>query len=401
MSDPLQSKPLAAGVTDLPVDSRWERTIGEVSVLFGQGALEKLGDFARGLGASHALLVTDRGLTRAGHPGRARDILEDASIRKSVFDDVQENPSSQQVEAAAGELSSESIDCIIALGGGSCLDFAKGLNFLLTNGGNMEDYWGWGKAQRPMLPSIGIPTTAGTGSDGQSYAVIKRSSDQRKMACGDPKVRFRQVILDPDLTSTVPQPVKAATGFDAISHAVESYAANNGTAESQALARSAWRLLEANFDLAFGPHADSKVLSSMLIGAHMAGAAIEQSMLGAAHACANPLTARFGLTHGLAVAIMLPHVVRHNSAAGANPYSGLFGAPNASESTRDAKSIDLADRLDTLREDAGLPTSLSEKNIPKDALPDLAQAATDEWTGNFNPRPMSAEDFLAVYEQAY
>ena len=133
----------------------------------------------------------------------------------------------------------------------------------------------------------------------------------------------------------------------------------------------------------------------------MAGAAIEQSMLGAAHACANPLTAKFGLTHGLAVAIMLPYVVRHNSAGGASPYIGLGGSPDPSESTRDAKSIDLADRLDTLREDAGLPTSLSEKNIPKDALPDLAQAATDEWTGNFNPRPMSAEDFLAVYEQAY
>lgn len=355
----------------------------------------------RSTGASHALLVTDRGLTRAGHPRRARTVLEDASIRTSVFDEVEENPSSQQVEAAARRLSPTSIDCIIALGGGSCLDFAKGLNFLLTNGGKMEDYWGWGKARKPMMRSVGIPTTAGTGSDGQSYAVIKRSSDQRKMACGDPKVRFRRVILDPDLTATVPRPVKAATGFDAISHAVESFASNNRTAESQSFSKSAWQLLEANFAAAFDPKTESRILSSMLIGAHLAGAAIEQSMLGAAHACANPLTARFGMTHGLAVAVMLPHVVRHNSAADENPYQGLFDITVGSEQNPKSTAEDLAARLESLRGMAGLPSKLSAQAIPHRALRELAQAATDEWTAQFNPRPMSAADFLEVYEQAF
>jgi len=139
----------------------------------------------------------------------------------------------------------------------------------------------------------------------------------------------------------------------------------------------------------------------MLIGAHLAGAAIEQSMLGAAHACANPLTARFGMTHGLAVAVMLPHVVRHNSAADENPYQGLFDITVGSGENPKSTAEDLAARLESLRRIAGLPSKLSAQAIPHRALRELAQAATDEWTAQFNPRPMSAADFLEVYEQAF
>jgi alcohol dehydrogenase len=401
MGDNQQFRPLNLGVDNFDLSSRWERSIGEIEVLFGHGALEELGNIARSMGVSNALLVTDRRLMRAGHPRRARQVLEESSIQTSVFSEVAENPSSHAIGAAAETLSTASIDLIVALGGGSCLDFAKGLNFLLTNGGSMEDYWGWGRAQRPMLPSVGIPTTAGTGSDAQSYAVISRSSDQRKMACGDPKARFQKVILDPDLTGTVPRSVRTATGFDAIAHAVESFASSNRTAASQALAKSAWQLLEPSFPPSLKPDATSETLSSMLIGAHLAGASIEQSMLGAAHACANPLTARFNMTHGLAVAIMLPQVVRYNSTDNHDPYSGLFDDPPTRDQASEGRTEGLADRLDSHRKVGRLPTSLSTQEVPEQALPELAQAATSEWTGRFNPRPMTAADFLAVYRLAY
>ena len=208
----------------------------------------------------------------------------------------------------------EQIDFLVGLGGGSSMDTAKGCNFLLTNGGRMEDYWGVGKATRPMLPLIAIPTTAGTGSECQSFALIAHPQTHVKMACGDPKAAARVAILDPELTLTQPPAVAAATGMDALSHALETAVTRRRNPISQMLSREAFRLCVRGLRRVFehpqdveGPRAD------VLLGAALAGMAIENSMLGAAHAAANPLTARFGVIHGHAVGLMLPAVVRFNA----------------------------------------------------------------------------------------
>src|SRR5206468_7130337 len=216
------------------------------------------------------------------------------------------------------------VDSILAIGGGSSLDCAKGINFLLTNGGTMRDYWGFGKASRPMLPSIGVPTTAGTGSEAQAYALISDADTHVKMACGDPKAAFRVAILDPALTVSQPREVAAVAGYDALSHAVESFVTARRSAISDLFAAEAWRLLEAHYERVLETPEDIAARGAMLLGAHEAGIAIEQSMLGATHACANPLTARYGTTHGIAIAAMLPHVVRWNAQYVGNRYAELL-----------------------------------------------------------------------------
>src|SRR6266545_4657890 len=199
------------------------------------------------------------------------------------------------------------------MGGGSSMDCAKAINFLVTNGGRMRDYWGYGKAQKPMLPMIAVFTTAGTGSEAQSYALIAQDEGHRKMACGDPGVAFRDAILDPQLTLTLLAQVTAATGFDAIGHAVESYVTTKRNPLSGFFSLEAWRLIEKNFERVLQQPGDIEARAQMLLGSCFAGVAIENSMLGATHALANPLTERYGTTHGIAIAILLCPVVRWNS----------------------------------------------------------------------------------------
>ena len=211
-----------------------------------------------------------------------------AGVDAIEFSDFGPNPDADMLEAGRRYAAGKGIDSIIGLGGGSSLDCAKGINFLLTQGGAIHDFQGYGKAMKPMLPMIGVPTTAGTGSEAQSYAIISDPRTHRKMACGDPKAAFRAVILDPRLTLTQPPSVTAAAGYDAIAHAVESFVCTTRNARSQERSLEAWRLLEANYERVLTAPDDLEARAAMQLGAFHAGTAIELSMLGATHACANP-----------------------------------------------------------------------------------------------------------------
>jgi alcohol dehydrogenase len=362
-------------------------------VVFGDGALDQLGALARELGFTRTLLVADPGIVATGHVRRAAAILEASGISSHVFHEFDANPDTRMVEAGRAFAACHDVDSIVALGGGSSLDCAKGINFVLTNGGAMRDYRGHGKASKPMLPSIGVPTTAGTGSDAQSYAIISDAETHAKMACGDPKAAFRVAILDPRLTVSQPRQVTAVAGYDAISHAVETYVTSKRTAMSTIFAREAWSLLSGNYERVLAEPADLAARGAMLVGAHEAGIAIELSMLGATHACANPLTARYGTTHGIAIAVMLAHVVRWNGEVPeiAARYGELIGA-----------SADrLADRVAALAEAGGLPRTLRELGVAREDLSALAADAATQWTGTFNPRPFDATAALALYERAF
>ena len=370
-----------------------------IRVKFGEDALAELGRSARDLGGTRALLVTDPGLIAAGHVAHALAILEEAGVAVFVFHEVEENPTTAHVRACVRFAESVGgIDLIIALGGGSSMDCAKGANFLLTNGGEMEDYWGKELAKQPLLPSIGIPTTAGTGSEAQRFALISHEETHRKMACGDIKARFRTVILDPLLLRSAPRSVAAATGMDAITHAVESYVTLKRGPFSQLFAKEAWRLLNANFEKVLLRRDDAKAWGQMLLGAHFSGAAIENSMLGAAHACANPLTARFNVTHGTAVSMMLPHVIRFNRGLVGDLYAELLAVAGLEIGSDPAAT--LAERIDHLRELAGLPGRLTDFGIEPGDLPKLAKEAKTQWTGTFNPRPVSESEFEALFRSA-
>jgi len=267
----------------------------------------------------------------------------------------------------------------------------------------MEDYWGRGKATRPMLPLIAVPTTAGTGSECQSYALISQEATHAKMACGDPKAAPRVAILDPELTRTQPRAVAAATGLDALSHAVESAVTTARNPFSQLFSREAFRRCSRSFLGVLADSDDIDALGDMLLAAAFAGLAIENSMLGAAHAAANPLTARFGIMHGQAVAMMLPHVVRFNSQIdnACRIYAEL--ATDACLVPADTDPISAAESLaafleSTLRAADGA-VSLADLGVYELPLESLAEEAARQWTARFNPRPVAIDDFIDIYRQ--
>lgn len=367
-----------------------------VRVVYGPGLLREVGSLAKLEGASRVLLVTDPGLKAAGHAGMALRLMEEAGLRVAVFDGVRENPTTSHVEEGVKKAALSGADFIVGLGGGSAMDCAKGINLILTNGGMVADYWGINKATKPHLPMILIPTTSGTGSEAQSFALISDASTHQKMACGDRRLpgdgglRPRVAILDPELTRSAPRSVAAAAGIDAVAHAIETAGSKAQTLQSLECSQQAWALLEPAFPRALLKPDDQSAHAQMLLGAHLAGIAIELSMLGAAHACANPLTARCGITHGIAVGLMLPHVIRFNAASGTNPYASI--CHSASE---------LANRVEEFQSSAALPGHLRDCGVSGDLLPVLAAEAVQQWTAGFNPRPVNAECLLHLYRAAW
>jgi alcohol dehydrogenase len=368
-------------------------------VVFAPGAFRKLGHTARDLGFRRTLVVADPGIVAAGYVAQAVRQLEADGIAPIPFHEFASNPDSAMVEAGALFAEPQGIDSVIGLGGGSSLDAAKAINFVLTNGGRLADYRGYGKATKALLPAIGVPTTAGTGTEAQSYAVISEAGTRVKMWCGDESAAFRVAILDPDLTATAPRHVTAMAGYDALAHVVETAATAKRTALSDMFSHQAWRMLNGAFERVLLHGADVEARGAMQVGAFFAGMATEQSMLGAAHACTNPLTARYTITHGLALAMLLPHVVRWNGSVAATRYAALLGSPRRRVRDEDA-SESLAMRLEDLASAAGLGMRLGDSGVEEADLPALAEQAAREWTGTFNPRPFDASGALEIYRMA-
>lgn len=329
-------------------------------------------------------------------------MLQNDGLRVFVFDSVTANPTTEDVDRCVAFAQPHNIDLIVGLGGGSSIDCAKGANFLLTNGGQMQDYRGVGNAHSPMLPMIAVPTTAGTGSEAQSFAVIADPVTHMKMPCGDPKAACRAAILDPELTVTMPHTVATVTGIDAMTHAIESFVTRNRNPVSQMFARQAWVLLSGAFPVVMDQPDNLEARGRMQLGAHFAGSAIENSMLGAAHALANPLTAHFGTVHGRAVGMLLPNVIRWNATSVADLYQDLAISAGWASTTdsAEAASSELANRFTDLLKLADMPTCLTElagiDELTRN-MGTLAQEATQQWTGTFNPRKMEAADFQQVY----
>ncbi|MEX2579651.1 MAG: iron-containing alcohol dehydrogenase [Verrucomicrobiales bacterium] len=385
----LSIESLCAGL-DLP---KWVANFDHApggKVIFGEGTLESIGREAREIGARKALLVSDPGIAKTGNVERARQAMEAEGIRVTIFDEVHENPTTRDVDRCAACGREAEVDLIVGLGGGSSMDTAKGCNFILTNGGRMQDYQGINRATKPMLPLIAVPTTSGTGSECQSFALIADAETHAKMACGDTKAAAAVVILDPELTMTMPGKVTAHTGIDAIAHAIETAVCNKRNDISGAYSRAAWRLLDAGFEAVLRNPDDLEARARMQLGAAFAGTAIENSMLGIAHSCANPLTARYGTVHGQAVGTMLPHVIAFNR-----------GDPHTAAIYDElGDGAGLAQRVrDHLRR-AGMAYSLRDLGIEDEELPRLAKEAAGQWTARFNPVPVSAESLEEVYRAA-
>ena len=369
-------------------------------LVVGEGSVAELGEVAQEIGGTRVLIVSDAGVLAAGHTSAGVASLKASGFETTVFSEFTENPTTRQVEAGTAFAKAFEPDLIVGLGGGSSMDCAKGINFLLCCGGKMEDYQGRGTIGRPLLPSIGCPTTAGTGSETQSFALISDAQTGEKLACGDPNAAFRVAILDPCLTVTQPARVTALTGIDALSHALESHVSTEATPASRVFSREAWTLLTKNLPDVFRNPTDIHARSAVQLGAAWAGLAIENAMLGAAHGAANPLTARFKVAHGQAVGLMLPHIIRFNGKVVHDQYVELAAIAGLSTDVPDAS---LADWIQRLLKMTGLCQSLRDvigTHTETNEIERLAQEASMQWTSSFNPRPCSSADFIDLYQRA-
>jgi len=364
--------------------------------IFGEGTISKLGELASEFRPRCVLVVSDRGIMEAGHDSAALDSLREAGLEVASFHDFSENPTSAMVDAGVRRAAEVKPDLLVGLGGGSSMDCCKAINFVYSCGGTIHDYHGVGKATTDMLPMIAIPTTAGTGSEAQSFALISDAETHAKMACGDPRAACRIAILDPKLTLTQPAIVSALTGIDAISHAIETYVTKRRNAISTTYSRRSFGMLARGFSQVLKNPEDLEARSSMQLGACLAGMAIETSMLGAAHATANPLTAHHGITHGQAVGLMLPAVVRMNGSQHAQWYAELVREIDPGVSINEAPHR-LSEILTQWLREANLATSLDELAIPSSGIDHFVEEALKQWTGTFNPIPLDADRVRGLY----
>jgi alcohol dehydrogenase len=375
-------------------------------IVFGAGSVQRLGELARELGAMKILVVSDQGVVNAGLFERGKTSLEQSQLVVEGFHEFAENPNTNNVNVGLIAAQKFRPDLIVGLGGGSSMDCAKGINFLYSCGGRMQDYWGIGKATGPMLPMIAVPTTSGTGSETQSFALISDADTHVKMACGDPGAACKVAILDPELTVTQPNRVTALTGMDAITHALETYVCNKRTPMSECFSLEAWERLIVGFPAVLQNPNDLQGRSEMQLGACFAGMAIEASMLGAAHALANPLTAYLGTPHGQAVGLMMPHVIRFNAQVVGDRYARLVRSCSMTAKTHSDASTILSELVTNWLTQAGLSTNLSTLNgwpahqESASFIEKLAEMASKQWTASFNPRSLSKTDFMELYMAA-
>jgi alcohol dehydrogenase len=366
-------------------------------LVYGAGSLARVGELAREFAARRVFFVSAPGLVAAGHAPRACALLAAAGFEVTLYAEGPEDPDARDVERCAAAARSTAPELFVGLGGGSAIDLAKGAAMLLANGGRMQDYWGLDKTRAPLAPLIAVPTTAGTGSEVQSYALIADEVTHQKMACGARDAAPRVALLDPELTLSAPRFVTACAGLDALGHALETAVTKKRTALSALFSREAARRIVPALPRVLETPADLRARGDLLLGATWAGLAIEHSMLGAAHALANPLSVSLGLAHGLAVGLTLAAVVRFNARdprAHAR-YAELGAAAGLDGAAPDELWRAFLERVFGL---AGLSPRLSEHGMRAEHLDELAEGAHRQWTAQFNPRTVGPGEFRALLQ---
>lgn len=373
------------------------------SVRLGPGLLDQIGDIASGELGRDILLVTDPGMLATGIVERAEAALSAAGVKVTRFSDVKADPPEDIVLAAAE--AAKGRDAVIGLGGGSSLDVAKLAALLAANGGTLAAAYGVGNANGPRLPLMLIPTTAGTGSEVTPISIVTTGAAE-KMGVVSPVILPDIALLDPELTLGLPAHVTAATGIDAMVHAIEAYASAspNNNPVSRSLAKEALTLMGAALERAVFTPDDMAARSDMLLGSLLAGQAFANSPVAAVHALAYPIGGHYKVPHGLSNALILPHVLRFNAVTAPNPYAELapYAFPGLKGLQGQEGAAAFAEALADLSKKTGLQQGLNEVGIPRDALPMLARDAMNQTRLLVNnPRDVTEADALAIYEAAF
>lgn len=375
------------------------------SIQFGVGALARLGELASSQIGSRVMLVTDPGMIATGIVDKALASLAAAGIEVDVFKEVRADPSENVVLAAAARARDAGVQGVVGLGGGSSLDVAKLVALLAPDNETLKDAYGVGNAKGSRLPLILVPTTAGTGSEVTPISIVTTGTNE-KMGVVSPVILPDVALLDPELTYGLPAHITAATGIDAMVHAIEAYASAspNNNPVSRILATQALTLIGRSILKAVHEGTDTGARSDMLLGSMLAGQAFANSPVAAVHALAYPLGGHFHIPHGLSNALVLPHVLRFNVVVAPQPYAELapFAFPELAKFEGQERAAAFCDRLAELSRDCGLQPNLRAMDIPEDILPKLASDAMNQIRLLVNnPRPITETDALAIYRAAY
>lgn len=373
------------------------------SLIFGVGAVEAVAEKAKEFGKTKVLIITDRGVVGAGLLEKVLTPLEQAGVKADLFDQIEPDPRDYTVIKAFEFAKKKECQLIVGLGGGSSIDAAKAVGVLISNPGPLQDYLRGTAVKNPPPPLIAVPTTSGTGSEVTQFSVVTDTERSFKAGIGSPLLIPRVAIVDPSLMESMPSSLAAATGMDALTHAIESFVSVNSQPFSDALALQAIRLIGAFLRPSVANGANQEARSQMAMASTLAGVAFSNAGVGLVHAMAHPLGGRFQVPHGVANAILLPSIMRFNLIARLEKFGQVaqaLGEKMEGLSAADAgkKAVEAVIQLSA---DIGIPGGLSEVNVKAEGLPQLAADAMNMKRAiGFNPRAVKQEEVEKLYREA-
>ena len=371
------------------------------NVHFGLGSLKKLPDFLKDNASDHVFLISDHGLESIGLVKKIKDIVIDAGIKVSEYLEVKPNPTVAIVDEAVALYKKSRATSIIALGGGSPMDVAKAVGVLAVYGGKITEYEGAHKVPGPIIPIIAIPTTAGTGSEVTAFSVITDESRNYKLTVFSYELLPTYALLDPELIMTAPASIAAACGIDALIHAMEAYVSRDSSPFSDAMAEKAMELIGANIRRFVANRKDEEAACAMMAGSNFAGIAFAWARLGNVHAMSHPVSAFFGVPHGVANSILLPVIAQYNALADQGRYEKIYNYISVEkEPVNNFKPEMLVREIRKLNEDLGIPSCLSEVGVTEDKIPQMAEDAMKSGNIAANPRSSTLKDIINLYHQA-
>jgi alcohol dehydrogenase class IV len=383
-----------------PDDSLLKFDVPEV--IFGLGALSKIGQCAKRLGGEKVFLVTDPGIIEAGWVDETIKYLEKEDLKYVVYDNVVTNPRDFQVETGAQLYLQKECDVIVTVGGGSPIDTGKGVAILASNFGSIHDYEGCNKITHPIPPMVCAPSTAGTGADITQFAIVTDTTRQVKMTILSRAIMPDISLIDPRLLHTKPRDLIASTGVDTLTHAIEAYVSSLSWPLTDPHAIHAVELVMQHLPTAVKSK-DMEALEGMSIACLEAGIAFSNAILGAVHALAHPLGGFYDMHHGTANSILLPVVARRNLEHSPDKYARIavaMGVQANGQSTTEL-GLQVIEIIERLLADIELPTRLSQLGVKREDIPRMAEMAQQDVCLLTNPCSYSKEEIEAMYLEAW
>ncbi|YCA41548.1 iron-containing alcohol dehydrogenase [Bacillus sp. JZ8] len=374
------------------------------TLITGRDSISKIGEEAKKLGSKKAMIITDKVIQKTGLLSRVISPLEEIDLAVDTMNEVMPEPPFENLEQMMIQLEGKEYDLLIGVGGGSVLDATKVLSIMLTNQENVRDLVGIEKVQNAGIPTILVPTTAGTGSEVTYNAIFTDVRDKVKKGIVSPYLLPKVAIVDPSLTLTVPPSVTAATGMDALVHAVESYTAIRAGELTDGIALQAIKLISRSLRKAVYNGKDVQAREDMAMGSLLAGISLGNAGVGAIHALAYPLGGKFKVPHGVANSLLLPFVMKYNVVADLEKFAEVakaLGENIEGLSLREAANCTVY-ALTQLAQDIGIPSSLKDVGVTAEDIPNLAEEASkiDRLLNN-NPRWLTVKEIEKIYEETY